>query len=405
MDNKKFSAVAAQKTNPKWDYLIKREADLYLRNGDIRSDFIRDYNRILHCRAYRRLKHKTQVFFATENDHVCTRIEHVQHVCSISYTISTFLGLNSELTSAISLGHDLGHAPFGHDGEETISKILEKEMSDYFWHEKNSLFFVDKIETLPDPNWDERNLNLTYAVRDGIISHCGEINNQYLKPRSEYIDLHNFTQPNQYNPYTWEGCVVKIADKISYIGRDIEDAISLKILNISQLKDFREKICTILRKDVSIKSFNNTVLVHDFIIDLCRNSNPDKGFFFSNEDAQLIDELSKFSIENIYNNPRLKTYKQYTELILTTIFNTLRQIWSSDLKVVLSNLDRMPYALLRGSFKSWIEKYSIQNNKKYKINQVYDIKDSNVFASSIIHFISGMTDQFAIKVFEEINKF
>ena len=122
--NKKFSDVAMVDNN-KWKKAIHRERELYSRENDMRSDFGRDYTRILHSLAYRRLKHKTQVFFNTRNDHICTRMEHVAHVESISYTISKALGLNFELTKTIAIGHDLGHAPFGHKGEQIIKKLTK----------------------------------------------------------------------------------------------------------------------------------------------------------------------------------------------------------------------------------------------------------------------------------------
>ena len=103
--------------NPKWETAIERENPIYSRTADVRSPFGRDYTRIIHSMAYRRLKHKTQVFFSPKSDHICTRIEHVGHVESVSYTIGSYLGLNTELTRAIAMGHDLGHAPFGHSGE------------------------------------------------------------------------------------------------------------------------------------------------------------------------------------------------------------------------------------------------------------------------------------------------
>ena len=102
-----------------------------------------------------------------------------------------------------------------------MSEISQKDIGEKFWHERNGLEYVDKIELLEDNNRNEQNLNLTYAVRDGIISHCGEIDENGLKPRDEFIDLDEYTRPNQYAPYTWEACVVKVADKISYLGRDI----------------------------------------------------------------------------------------------------------------------------------------------------------------------------------------
>ena len=120
---KEFEGVAAVQGNAKWENIIKREVSLYQRTNDIRSPFERDYTRIIHSTAYRRLKHKTQVFFSPENDHICTRSEHVTHVESISYTIAHHLGLNTELTRAIATAHDIGHSPFGHQGEKILSKI------------------------------------------------------------------------------------------------------------------------------------------------------------------------------------------------------------------------------------------------------------------------------------------
>ena len=115
-----FNKLATTSDNPKWNNIISREHPLYSRNNDIRSEFERDFTRIIHSNAYRRLKHKTQVFYSPQNDHICTRIEHVNHVESISYTIAHYLGLNEELTKAIAVAHDLGHSPFGHKGGKSI---------------------------------------------------------------------------------------------------------------------------------------------------------------------------------------------------------------------------------------------------------------------------------------------
>lgn len=145
-----LTKVRAGMSNPKWEQLVKRQNEIYHRPDEVRSEFWRDYNRILHSNAYRRLKHKTQVFFATRHDHVCTRLEHVNHVASVSFTIASELGLNTELVSAISIGHDLGHAPFGHSGERILARLVEEYIGDTFWHEKNSLRFADKIELLYD---------------------------------------------------------------------------------------------------------------------------------------------------------------------------------------------------------------------------------------------------------------
>ncbi|MDY2734546.1 HD domain-containing protein, partial [Intestinibacter sp.] len=227
--NKKFSDVAMVDNN-KWKKAIHRERELYSRENDMRSDFGRDYTRILHSLAYRRLKHKTQVFFNTRNDHICTRMEHVAHVESISYTIAKELGLNFELTKAIAIGHDLGHAPFGHKGEQIIKKLTKEHLNDSFWHEKNGLRVVDKLDLLQDNKGNFANLNLTYAVRDGIVCHCGEVDENAIIPRSDTIDLNQIENPGEVQPFTWEGCIVKISDKIAYLGRDIEDALLLNII-------------------------------------------------------------------------------------------------------------------------------------------------------------------------------
>ena len=159
-------------TNPNYSKAISRLEPLYQRSNDLRSEFGRDYTRIIFSQAYRRLKHKTQVFFAVKDDHVCTRSEHVNLVESVSYTIANYLGLNTELTKAIAVGHDLGHAPFGHGGERIINELAKIHGLDSFWHERNSLHLIDEIETLEDNEHHRHNLNLTYAIRDGIISHC-----------------------------------------------------------------------------------------------------------------------------------------------------------------------------------------------------------------------------------------
>ena len=140
----KFIEVSATPSNPNWENMIAREEELYKKTNDVRSDFERDYDRILYSNAYRRLKHKTQVFFLPKNDHICTRIEHVNNVDATSYTIAKSLGLNTTLTRAISIAHDIGHSPFGHKGESILNKLATSEGLERFWHERNGLNFVDK---------------------------------------------------------------------------------------------------------------------------------------------------------------------------------------------------------------------------------------------------------------------
>lgn len=404
----KFKCEAAVEGSPKWNDIIKREVPLYERNDEIRSEFMRDYNRILHSTAYRRLKHKTQVFFATKNDHICTRIEHVNHVASVSYTISKALGLNIELTEAIAIGHDLGHAPFGHEGEKIIKKLGEGKVHDLFWHERNSLRFVDNIETLPDPNGYEKNLDLTYAVRDGIVCHCGEVNDIAIFPRHEATNLAEIDEPNKFSPFTWEGCVVKISDKIAYLGRDIEDALSLNILSRRELVELSK----ILNKKttVNLNEINNTVLMHNFIINLCNESNPRDGIVFSRDYLELINDLKKFNNEKIYFNKKLDNFKKYAKVVIESIFDILYNAYKGKNTIVnLVKYDK-EYQQLINYFINWLIKYSdidLQSREKEKyLNKIiYQSELQEDYTRAILDFISGMTDGYAIKVFDELIRF
>ena len=154
-----FVNVSANENNPNWNNIISRQTPLYSRNNDIRSEFERDYTRVIHSNAYRRLKHKTQVFYSPQNDHICTRIEHVNHVESVSYTVANYLGLNIELTKAIAVAHDLGHSPFGHSGEKILNKISMRDLNTSFCHEKNGLYIVDNTELLEDKEGYKNKLN------------------------------------------------------------------------------------------------------------------------------------------------------------------------------------------------------------------------------------------------------
>ncbi len=409
MQSLKFKDVAIYPGNTKWKQSIRRERKLYKKNDDIRSEFSRDYNRILHSKAYRRLKHKTQVFYATQNDHVCTRIEHVTHVASVSYSIANYLGLNTELTNAIAIGHDLGHAPFGHEGEYILRKIATDELGKSFWHEKNSLFFVDKLETLPDLTNKDKNLDLTYAVRDGIISHCGEVNENAIFPRKEIISLEDIEKPNQYAPYTWEACVVKIADKISYLGRDIEDALTLKILSKEQIAELSEIVAKI--KKVKIWQINNTILMNDFIINLCKMSTPEKGILFSEKYLNMINSVKTFNYKHIYKHKRLDYYSRLASLVINSIYSSLAVLYAPKNKLI-STLDQQEkiYPSLIGAFKYWLMKYSdidLNQRKTTKFGNtlVYDIENEKEYKMAILHYISSMTDLFAMKLFGELTRF
>ena len=380
--------VSANPENPNCENIIKRQNSLYKRDNEIRSEFERDYTRVITSKAYRRLKHKTQVFFSPENDHICTRIEHVTLVESISYTIAKYFGLNTELTKAIATAHDIGHSPFGHQGEKILSKLSKDFIEKTFWHEKNGLEFVDKVELLETPEGKIQPLDLTYGVRDGIISHCGEIDENGLKPRTEYIDLYEYEHPNQYAPYTWEGCVVKIADKLSYLGRDIEDAITLGILD-KKLKELHEVLK--LDKDVKI---NNTVILNMFIKDLCENSSLENGLCFSDEKFEMLNNLKEFNYKNIYLSEKTLGSVDYFELVLNKLFWFLSRMnfRDDDMKKICP--------VLADDFNKWLKEFF-----SLDINHRDIIISDNEFLQAVIYYIAGMTDNFAIEMYNKIISF
>lgn len=398
-----FREVAAGENNENAEGLFRRESELYQRKNDIRSPFARDYTRILHSTAYRRLKHKTQVFFNTENDHVCTRMEHVAHVESVAYTVAQYLGLNEELTRAIAFGHDLGHAPFGHHGEKVLNALSEKYLGESFWHEKNGLRLVDELEVLEDNLGVKRNLDLTYAVRDGIISHCGEIDQNGLRPRGELFPLEKIEYAGQYQPATWEGCVVKLADKIAYLGRDIEDALSLGFINAEDLKA------------LTSGALNTTVIMREVISDVCENSSPSEGIKMSDGAFARLSEIKKFNYRNIYSNPRFKAFEQYSELIVNTLFSQLYALCEGGF-----TFDKLfAYSKYRpnlaNGFCDWLKKYCVSEflpesmreaAQNYRNKKVYgSMENQTVCARAIIDFIAGMTDAYAVRLFEEQLKY
>ncbi|MBU0544588.1 MAG: HD domain-containing protein, partial [Proteobacteria bacterium] len=198
-----------------------------------RQEFSLDVDRILHSMAYTRYIDKTQVFYLIRNDHITHRVLHVQLVSKVARTIGRFLGLNEDLIEAVSLGHDIGHTPFGHDGERFLSELCEAAGIGSFFHNVQSVQFLDKVER-KGKGW-----NLSLQTLDGILCHDGEIHNERLEPEraKSFGTLEQEMAMKKKDPYiklipmTLEGCVVRMADTISYIGRDIEDAIRLGVIN------------------------------------------------------------------------------------------------------------------------------------------------------------------------------
>jgi dGTPase len=263
-----------------------------------RQTFATDADRILHSRAYTRYIDKTQVFYMVANDHITHRVLHVQLVSKIARTIGRFLGLNEDLIEAIALGHDIGHPPFGHDGEKVLDALCREHGLPSFQHNLQSVEFLERIER------DGKGWNLTLQVLDGIMCHDGEIHNQSLRPRRDKTFAEfdrefaaKAAAPRRpLVPMTLEGCVVRFADTIAYIGRDIEDAIELKLIR-------RDEIPAECREALGR---TNGAIVYRLVTDLIASGIRDDAIAFSPEISATLERLKRFNYERIYLNPAIK---------------------------------------------------------------------------------------------------
>lgn len=339
------------------------------REPDLRGDYFRDQTAIIHSTPFRRLKHKTQVFFSPQNDHICTRIEHVLHVSTIATTICKGLGLDVELAQAIALGHDLGHAPFGHIGEKILND-LSKEAGGFI-HEIHSLRVVDKITN------KGQGLNLTYAVRDGIISHCGEKFDRKLSPVTEKKDLSSITE-RQEAPITFEGCAVRVSDKIAYLGRDIEDAVAAELIKGKDIpSDIRKNLGT-----------TNGEIIDTLVKDVVKTSENSTAIQFSEDKFELIWKLKEFNYAKIYNHPLLLKSDEAISNIITKLFNHLVD------KFQKFGFDFDAYSGSIHTVDRHFGKFISAREKLYK--------NENNNTRSVTDFVAGMTDSYALESAREI---
>ena len=242
----------------------------------MRTDYQRDRDRILHSKSFRRLKHKTQVFIAPDGDHFVTRMTHTLEVSLVARTISRALKLNEDLTEAIALGHDIGHTPFGHNGERVLAKILG-----HFEHNEQSLRVVDCLEN------EGKGLNLTYEVRDGILNH-----------RSSG------------NPCTLEGKVVMLADKIAYINHDIDDAI---MANIITPTDLPSEACQLLGNSKRER-------INNLIVDIINTSSQKGAVEQSPDFAYQLAVLRQFMFDKVYFNEAKMSQIKKAEVIVNLLY-------------------------------------------------------------------------------------
>lgn len=254
----------------------------------MRTIYQRDRDRIIHCKTFRRLKHKTQVFLAPEGDHYRTRLTHTLEVAQIARSIARALNLNEDLTEAIALGHDLGHTPFGHAGERTLNSLCPMG----FAHYKQSIRVVEFLEK------DGQGLNLTWEVRDGILNHR-----------------------TSGNPSTLEGKAVRLSDKIAYINHDIDDGIRAGILKES---DIPSEYTDILGN--STKERLNTM-----ISDIIMNSIGKNDLVMSEPVRKAMTELRKFMFESLYLNPTAKSEEAKADKLITELY-----------RYYVANTDKLP---------------------------------------------------------------
>lgn len=332
-----------------------------------RQPFALDADRILHSRAYTRYIDKTQVFCLIANDHITHRVLHVQLVSRIARTIGRFLHLNEDLIEAIALGHDIGHPPFGHDGEHFLAELCRENGLPSFQHNIQSVRFLDRLER-KGKGW-----NLSMQTLDGILCHDGEVHANRISP-SRCNDFNDFDQKlrgkqvdpaARLSPGTLEGCVVRMADTVAYIGRDIEDAIILGLIK----RDNIPQDC----KDI-LGSTNGTI-VYTLVTDLIEHSDitADRPYIgFSDRVGNSLERLKRFNYDHIYFHPATKDK-------LPIIKECYRSLFNHYLDTLQSGRDRHP------------EQVDLMTDMAHSYLEDVDP------ATMVCDFIAGMTDDFFLK--------
>ena len=291
---------------------------------DIRPPFFRDVDRIVHSKAYARYIDKSQVFFEVNNANITHRSLHVHIVSRIARQIGRVLRLNTDLIEAIALGHDVGHAPFGHLGEQILDDISKENNMGTFNHNAQGIRWLSYLEKR-HPDKPAKGLNLTLQVLDGILCHDGEVNEQKLKPIirngktwedhfTEYEDCFNENKIKRI-PTTYEAVVAKFADTISYIGRDIEDAILLKLITRNSIP----------LSCVKVLGDTNAKIINTLITDLLNYSLDNDVIGYSDKVFKALKELKAFNYEKIYIRRDSRTLKDKFDIIFKTCLKDLQE--------------------------------------------------------------------------------
>ncbi len=348
---------------------IRRHPEEIPDRNNIRPAFSHDTDRVIHCLAYSRYIDKTQVFFQAKSDHVTRRVLHVQLVSKIARAIARFIKVNEDLVEAIALAHDIGHAPFGHAGEEYIAEFLEEHNEGSFIHNAQSVRVLDVLEN------QGKGMNLTLQVLDGVLGHNGELLQQEIKPNSVTLNweaLDNnvrqcFTSPRidkpekKIHPSTLEGCIVRVSDVIAYLGRDIEDAILLKMINREDLP----------AEATRVVGSTNREIINNLIMDIVHNSGDGDAVRFSPDVFNSLDLLLKFNYQQIYQAEVIEEQQVKLRRIVRDLFD-----------VFIDDIDRND----RSSSVYTFFLSDMPNNYQDKTSKYRIAAD----------FISGMTDRFLL---------
>lgn len=293
----------------------------------IRTEFQRDRDRIIHSKSFRRLMHKTQVFLAPEGDHFRTRLTHTIEVSQIARTIARALNLNEDLTEAIALGHDLGHTPFGHNGEDVLNSVHPGG----FHHNLQSLRVVDVLEATSS----RRGMNLTAEVRDGIVNHTGSG-----------------------RPFTLEGQVVKISDRVAYINHDIDDALRSGVISMEDIP----------KTALELFGYSHRERINNMVTDLIKNSDGREEISQSPQFREELNKLRTFMFSHVYKSGRVKREEDLAkvEVVISSLYNYF-----------LRDPSRLP-------------------------DDLRQVAEEDGVNEAVKDYIAGMTDRFALNIYTEL---
>jgi len=343
----------------------------------LRGPFSRDRDHILYSGSFRRYIGKTQVIYnaAAFDEQLANRSIHTLQVSQIARSIGKILKLNQDLIEAIALGHDLGHAPFGHDGEKFIQEICRQFKLGLFFHNLHSLRVVDQLS---DAN---RGMDLTFQVRDGIISHDGEVNEINIRPHAgkteediqDYIKRRQRGEKADISPSTLEGCLVRITDSISYIGQDFEDAVRIGLIKKDDLPiKIREKL-----------GETNSEIINTLVNNVIEQSYGKNEIKYSQTIADCVFQLKKFNLYHIYENQALKREREKIRKAFFYLF------------------DHFVQAIKEGKtesivFQEWILNRGEDQGNKYLNDYCPEVV--------VVDYLASMTDRYFLNAYQDLSK-